>query len=533
MPKQFQFREGAREQLMQGIDLMAKTVGITLGPNGRNVILDKEFGPPQVCSDGVTIAKEIELEEPFLNMGAQLLKEAASKTNDAVGDGTTTSTILAQSILKNGFKNIAAGADPMALKRGIDKAVDAMTEELKGMSKSVTDDAQISQVAVLSAHDEEMGNLIGSIIGKIGKDGVVSVEESRGLDYDVEYVEGMEIDRGYLSPYFVTDQERMVAELEDPYIFLTSEKISSAEELVPFMEKFSAVGRNLVIIAEDIDGQALATLVVNKMRGTINCLGVKAPAFGDRRKAILEDMSILFGATVISGETGRTLDSVEISDLGKCRRVVSTKDDTTFVEGGGEQVDIEARVSNIKSQASETKSDYDREKLDERAAKLSGGVSVIKVGAATEIELKEKKQRLEDALSATRAAMEEGILPGGGTSLIRAAENLRSKFEGSTDEDTGARIVFDSVTAPLELLVQNAGFSGPVVVEAVKNGEDDYGFDAEKDRYGSMYEYGIIDPVKVTRSALENAASISAMVLTTESLITELDPPKLPAPFDD
>ena len=331
MPKQFQFREGAREQLMQGIDLMAKTVGITLGPNGRNVILDKEFGPPQVCSDGVTIAKEIELEEPFLNMGAQLLKEAASKTNDAVGDGTTTSPILAQSILKNGFKNIAAGADPMALKRGIDKAVDAMTEELKGMSKSVTDDAQISQVAVLSAHDDEMGNFIGSIIGKIGKDGVVSVEESRGLDYDVEYVEGMEIDRGYLSPYFVTDQERMVAELEDPYIFLTSEKISSAEELVPFMEKFSAVGRNLVIIAEDIDGQALATLVVNKMRGTINCLGVKAPAFGDRRKAILEDMSILFGTTVISGETGRTLDSVEISDLGKCRRVLSTKDDTTFV----------------------------------------------------------------------------------------------------------------------------------------------------------------------------------------------------------
>mgnify|MGYP000956412702 CR=1 FL=1 len=533
MPKQFQFREDARGQLMEGIDLMAKTVGITLGPNGRNVILDKEFGPPQVCSDGVTIAKEIELEAPFLNMGAQLLKEAASKTNDDVGDGTTTSTILAQAILRNGFRNVAAGADPMALKRGMDKVVDSMTRELKNMSTSVTEDAQIAQVATLSAHDEEMGQLIGSIVSKIGKDGVVSVEESRGLNYEVEYVEGMEIDRGYLSPYFVTDQDRMVAELAEPHILLTSEKISSVEDLLPFLEKFSPVGKDLVIIAEDIDGQALATLVVNKMRGTMNCLGIKAPAFGDRRKAILEDMSILFGATVISGETGRKLDSIEISDLGRCRRVVATKDDTTFVEGAGNTDDIEARVSNIQTQAKETKSDYDREKLEERAAKMSGGVSVIKVGAATEVELKEKKQRLEDALSATRAAMEEGILPGGGTSLVRVAEMVRTEFVGNTDEETGARIILDSVTAPLQLLVENAGFSGAVVVEAVRNGSGDYGFDAEKDRYGSMFEYGIIDPVKVTRSALENAASISAMVLTTESLITELDPPKLPAPFDD
>ena len=526
MPKQFQFKDDARSQLMEGIDLMARTVGITLGPNGRNVILEKEFGPPQVCSDGVTIAKEIELPEPFLNMGAQLLKEAASKTNDDVGDGTTTSTILAQAILKNGFKNIAAGADPMALKRGIDQAVDVMTKELISMSKEVTGDDQISQVAILSAHDEKMGELIGQVMSKIGKDGVVTVEESRGLDYEIEYVEGMEIDRGYLSPYFVTDQDRMVTELDEPYILITSEKITNIEEIIPFLEKFNAIGRELVLIAEDIEEQALATLVVNKMKGTLNCLGVKAPAFGDRRKAILEDMSILFGGTVISEETGRKLDSVEISDLGRCRRVISTKDSTTFVEGGGDS-DL------IESQAQETKSDYDKEKLEERAARLSGGVSIIKVGAATEIELKEKKQRVEDALSATRAAMEEGILPGGGTSLIRIAEDIRKDFSDNSDEATGARIVLDSVDAPVKLLVQNAGFSGPVVLDAIKKGTEDYGFDAENDRYGSMYEFGVIDPVKVTRSALENAASIAGMVLTTESLITELDPPKLPAPFDD
>jgi len=533
MAKQFQFKEDAREQLMQGIDLMAKTVGITLGPNGRNVVLDKEFGPPQVCSDGVTIAKEIELEEPFLNMGAQLLKEAASKTNDMVGDGTTTSTILAQAILKAGFRNVAAGADPMALKRGIDRAIDVITDELKLMAREVTDEQQVAQVAVLSAHEDEMGNLIGSVISKVGKDGVVTVEESRGLAYEVEYVDGMEIDRGYLSPYFVTDQERMVAELLEPYVLLTSEKISSVEDLVPFLEKFSAIGGNLVIIAEDIEGQALATLVVNKMKGGMNCLGVKAPAFGDRRKSILDDMATLFGATVISAETGRKLDSIEIADLGRCRRVISTKDDTTFIEGNGSADEIAARVNNIKSQAEETSSDYDREKLEERAAKLSGGVSVIRVGASTEVELKEKKQRLEDALSATRAAMEEGILPGGGTSLIRASQKVREGFTSENDEAIGANIVFDSVTAPVELLVNNAGFSGAVVVNTVKEGSGDFGFDAERNQYGNMYDLGIIDPMKVTRAALENAASIAGMVLTTESLITELDPPKLPAPFDD
>lgn len=533
MPKQFQFREDARQQLMEGIDLMARTVGITLGPNGRNVILEQEFGPPQVCSDGVTIAKEIELEEPFHNMGAQLLKEAASKTNDDVGDGTTTSTILAQAMLKNGFKNIAAGADPMLIKQGILKAIEAMVIELKSMSKSVTENEQISQIAVLSAHDQEMGELVGSVINKVGKDGVISVEQSPGIKYEVEYVEGMEIDRGYLSPYFVTDQDKMITELNQPYILITSEKIESIDVLIPFLEKFSAIGKELIIVAEDIEGQALATLVVNKMRGTINCLGVKAPAFGDRRKAILEDMAILFGANVISSETGRTFDSIEISDLGRCRRVTATKDSTTFIEGSGSQADIDARVANINNQATQTQSDYDKEKLEERAAKLSGGVSVIKVGAPTEVELKEKRQRLEDALASTRAAMEEGILPGGGTSLVRAAEKISADFQGTSDIDTGARIVLNSVTAPLSLLVQNAGFSGSVVVDAIKKGSDDYGFDAENNRYGSMYEYGIIDPLKVTRSALENAASISAMVLTTESLITELNPPKLPAPFDD
>ena len=405
--------------------------------------------------------------------------------------------------------------------------------ELINVSKDVAGDEQIAQVAVLSAHDEKMGQLIGQVMSKVGKDGVVTVEESPGLDYEVEYVEGMEIDRGYLSPYFVTDQDRMVTELNEPYILITSEKISTLEELLPFLEKFSAVGRELVLIAEDIEEQALATLVVNKMKGTLNCLGVKAPGFGDRRKAILEDMSILFGGTVISSETGRTFDSIEISDLGRCRRVISTKDSSTFVEGRGEASLIDARVSNIKSQAQETKSDYDREKLEERAAKLSGGVSIIKVGASTEVDLKEKKQRVEDALSATRAAMEEGILPGGGTALIRIAADLRDNYSNSSDEATGSRIVWDSVEAPVVLLVQNAGFSGPVVLEAIKEGSGDYGFDAENDRYGSMYEFGVIDPVKVTRSALENAASIAGMVLTTESLVTELDPPKLPAPFDD
>ena len=533
MPKQFRFSEDARSQLMEGMDTMAKAVGVTLGPSGRNVVLEKDFGPPLVCSDGVTIAKEIELKEPFENMGAQLLKEAASKTNDAVGDGTTTSTILAQAILHQGFKNVAAGVNPMALKRGIEKAVEALKAEIQAMARPVKGKDQIAQVAILASHDEEMGNLIADVMDKVGNEGIVTVEESKGLRYEVEYVEGMQIDRGYVSPYLVTDPERMTAELEDPYILVTTEKISAISDLLPLLEKLSAVSKSLVVVAEDVDGEALATLVVNKLRGNLNCLAVKAPAFGDRRKAILEDMGILFGANVISKDAGRNLDSAEVSDLGRCRRLIATKDDTTFVEGAGDAAAIEARIKQIRLQAEETTSDYDREKLEERAAKLSGGVSVIKVGAATEVELREKKQRLEDALSATRAAMDEGIVPGGGTALVRAAQAIKDKLKAEGEERTGIDIVAAAVEMPVMLIADNAGLGGQVVLDGVKKGEDDWGFDAEVGKFGNMFEMGIVDPAKVTRSALENAASVAGMVLTTESLITELNPPKLPAPYDE
>ena len=533
MAKQFQHREDARAQLMEGIDTLARAVGVTLGPAGRNVVLGKDFGAPLVCSDGVTIAKEIELEEPFQNMGAQLVKQAASKTNDAVGDGTTTSTILAQSMLQQGFKNVAAGANPMALKRGIEKAVEALRAELEEMAQPVEGNDQIQRVAILAAHNEEMGNLIGDVLGKVGTQGIVTVEESKGLSFEVEYVEGMQIDRGYMSPYFVTNQERMIAELEEPYILVTTEKISAMTDLLPLLEKLTAVSRNLVIVAEDVEGEALATLVVNKLKGNLNCLAVKAPAFGDRRTAILEDMAILFGATVISKDVGRNLDSTTVSDLGRCRRLVATKDDTTFVEGAGDHKAIEGRIKQIRLQAEETTSDYDREKLEERAAKLSGGVSVIKVGAATEVELREKKQRLEDALSASRAAMEEGIVAGGGTSLVRAAQAIVGKVQADGDEGTGVGIVTEAIEEPLRLIADNAGFAGAVILDGVKNGEDDWGFDAEAQRFGNLIELGIIDPVKVTRAALQNAASVAGMVLTTESLITELKPKKLPPPYDD
>ena len=533
MPKQFRFREEAWQQLLGGIDTLARAVGVTLGPSGRNVILGKDFGPPQVCSDGVTIAKEIELKDPFENIGAQLVKVAASKTNDVVGDGTTTSTILAQSMIRHGFKNIAAGSDQMALKRGIEKAVGLIREEVTSMSVPVKDSGQIAQVAVLAAHEDEMGNLIAGVLDKVGFDGVVTVEESKGLGYEVEYVEGMQIDRGYSSPYFVTDPQKMLAEIEDPYILITSEKISSMTELVPILEKLSPVTKNVVIIAEDVDGEALATLVVNKLRGNLNCLAIKAPGFGDRRKAMLEDMAVLFGANIISKEIGRDLDSVEVADLGRCRRIIATKDDTTFVEGSGDSSDVEARVRQIRAQAEDTSSDYDREKLEERAAKLSGGVAVISVGSATEVELRERKQRMEDALSATRAAMEEGIVAGGGTALVRAAQKARELVTLEGDERTGAEVVFSAVEAPLMLIADNAGFSGRVVLDSVIKGEGDFGFDAEANEYGSMFKLGIVDPTKVARAALENAASVASMVLTTDSLITELNPPKLPAPYDD
>ena len=520
--KQLTYSEDARKSLKTGIDTLADAVKITLGPRGRNVILDKKFGPPQVCSDGVTIAKEIELPEAFENMGAQLIKEAASKTNDAAGDGTTTSVVLAQHIINDGFRNVTAGANPMALKRGIDKAVGGIVEELKKMSTSVDSRDQIAQVAALSAHEDAIGQTIADAMEKVGKDGVITVEESKGLNDETEYVEGMQVDRGYISPYFITNADRMETVIEEPYIIITDKKVSAVSDILPVLEKLLQVGRkNVVVIAEDVEGEALATLVVNKLRGTLNVLTVKAPGFGDRRKAMLEDISILTGATVISEETGRKLDSATINDMGQARRVTATKDDCTIVEGKGSEEAIKGRINQIKTQIEDTTSDYDREKLQERMAKLSGGVAVIKVGAATEVELKERKGRVEDALSATRAAVEEGIVPGGGVALVRAQRALGElKLEG--DELVGAGIVRRSLEVPLRLIVQNAGQEGAVVLEAVRQHEDDYGYDAEIGEYAHMLQQGIVDPVKVARSALQNAASVAGMVLTTESMITEI-----------
>jgi len=532
MAKQLMFSEEARSQMKRGIDIMADTVGVTLGPKGRNVVLDKKFGPPQVCSDGVTIAKEIELEDPFENMGAQLLKEAASKTNDVAGDGTTTATVLAQAIVHEGFKNIAAGANPMALKRGIEKSVVALKESLEKMSTPVEGREQIAQVASLSAHDDEMGNLIADVMEKVGKDGVITVEESKGLNYEQEFVEGMQIDRGYISPYFITDQDRMETVIEEPYILITDKKISAVADILPGLEKILQIGKNVVIVGEDIDGEALATLVVNKLRGTLNCLAVKAPGFGDRRKAMLEDMAILTNAHVISEEVGRKLDSVTIEDLGRARRVVADKENTTFVDGAGAEDAIQGRINQIRAQIDETTSDFDREKLQERLAKLSGGVAIIKVGAATEVELKEKKNRVEDALSATRAAVEEGIVPGGGLALIRSRDAV-DKLKLTGDEATGAAILKSALERPLKLIAENTGVSGAVVLSESLKAEGDWGYDAEVGEYGPLLERGIMDPAKVTRAAVENAASVASMVLTTESLITDIkeaQPAMPPAP---
>jgi chaperonin GroEL len=522
--KQLIFSEEARKQLKTGIDILTDTVKVTLGPRGRNVILDKKFGPPQVCSDGVTIAKEIELPDPFENMGAQLLKETASKTNDAAGDGTTTSVILAQAIIAEGFRNTAAGANPMALKRGIEKAVSGVVAELKAMSRSVDSREQIAQVAALSAHEDAIGQTIADAMEKVGKDGVITVEESKGISDEIEYVEGMQIDRGYISPYFVTNSERMETDVENPYIIITDKKISAVSDLVPVLEKLIQIGKkDVVIISEDVDGEALATLVVNKLRGTLNCLAVKAPGFGDRRKAMLEDIAILTGGTVVSEETGRKLDSTTVADMGQARRVTSNKEETTIVEGKGSEEAIKGRITQIRSQIEDTTSEFDREKLQERMAKLAGGVAVIKVGAATEVELKERKARHEDALSATRAAVEEGIVPGGGVALVRAQRALDAvtkKLE--SDELVGANIVRKSLEMPLRLIAQNSDREAAVVLEQVRNQSDDYGFDAEIGEFGPMFEKGIVDPAKVTRSALQNASSVAAMVLTTESMITEI-----------
>ena len=524
--KKLVYAEDARKSLRAGIDILADAVKITLGPRGRNVVLDKKFGPPQVCSDGVTIAKEIELPDAFENMGAQLLKEAATKTNDAAGDGTTTSIVLSQAIIHEGFKNVTAGTNPMAIKRGIEHAVARIVAELQGMSQPVETRERIGQVASLSAHEDAIGETIAEAMEKVGKDGVITVEESRGLTDEIEYVEGMQVDRGYTSPYFITNTERMEAVIEDAYLIITDKKVSSVADLVPALEKLLQAGqKNVVIVAEDIDGEALATLVVNKLRGIMNVLAIKAPGFGDRRKAMLEDIAILTGGTVISEETGRRMDSATIEDFGRARRISSTKDDTTIVEGHGSEEAIQARISQLKAQIEDTTSEYDREKLQERMAKLSGGVAVIKVGAATEIELKERKARVEDALSATRAAVEEGIVPGGGVALVRVQRALDT-VEGLTiDEMVGVNVIRRALEQPLKLIVENAGSEGAVVLNQVKDQSDDYGYDAELGEFGPMLERGIIDPVKVTRSALQNAASVAGMVLTTESMITEIPEP--------
>ena len=521
MAKQVIFGEEARRALKRGVDALADAVKVTLGPKGRCVVLDKKFGPPTVINDGVTIAKEIELPDPFENMGAQLVKEAATKTNDIAGDGTTTATVLAQAIVHEGFKNIAAGADSMALKRGIEKGVAAIVEELKKRATPVTGKQQIAQVASISAADPEIGALIAEVMDKVGKDGVITVEESKGIKYETEYVEGMQFDRGYISPYFVTNAERMETVIEDPYILLTDKKISAVADLVPALEKMLQVSKNLMIVAEDVDGEALATLVVNKLRGTLNCLAIKAPGFGDRRKAMLEDMAILTGGRVISEEVGRKLDSVTVADLGRARRAVANKDETTVVEGKGSEEDIQARIKQIKAQIEETTSDFDREKLQERLAKLAGGVAIIKVGAATEVELKEKKHRVEDALSATRAAVEEGILPGGGVALINVLHVL-DKVKVTGDEATGVSILKKALEEPIKMIATNAGMEGSVVVDKVKRSKAGVGFDAIKMDYGDMVDKGIIDPAKVTRAGLQNASSIAAMLLTTEALVTDL-----------
>ena len=524
MAKQLVFSEDARKLLKSGVDVLADSVKVTLGPGGRNVVLDKKFGPPQICSDGVTIAKEIELEAPFENMGAQILKEAASKTNDAAGDGTTTSVVLAQAIIHEGFKNVAAGADPMAMKRGIEKAVVAIKSDIKDMSSQVEGKAQIAQVASLSAHETLIGDLIAEVMEKVGKDGVITVEESKGLENETEYVEGMQVDRGYVSPYFVTNSERMESVLDDPYILITDKKLSAMNDLLPVLERVLQVSKNLVIVAEDLEGEALATMVVNKLRGTLNCLAVKAPGFGDRRKAMLEDIAILTGGTVLSEDVGRKLDSATVADLGRCRRVTSNKDETTFVEGHGAEEEIQGRIKQIRAQIEETTSEFDREKLQERMAKLSGGVAIIKVGGATEGELKEKKNRVEDALSATRAAVEEGIVPGGGVALVRAQKSLDGVLNSlDGDERTGAAIVGKALDEPVKIIVENVGGEGAVVLDAIKSQDkSDWGFDAERMAYGNMLEFGIIDPAKVTRVSCEKAASVAAMVFTTESMITDI-----------
>ncbi len=538
--KQLVFQDDARRRLKVGIDTMARAVATTLGPKGRNVALDKKWGAPTITHDGVTVAKEIELEDPFENMGAQLLKEAATKTNDIAGDGTTTATVLAHMLVTEGLKNVAAGANPMLLKRGIEKAIEAVAAAIKGMAIETNTREDIANIASISAQDREIGDLIAEVMDKVGKDGVVTVEESKGLAFETEYVEGMQFDRGYISPYFITSPESMEAVLEEPYVLINEKKISAATDIVPVLEKLVQVGkRNLLIIAEDVDGEALATLVLNKLRGTFNLLAIKAPGFGDRRKAMLQDIAILTNATVISEETGRKLETATVADLGRCDKVVADKDDTTIVGGAGGEDAIKGRIAQIKAEIENTTSDYDKEKLQERLAKLAGGVAVIRVGAATEVELKEKKHRVEDALSATRAAVEEGIVPGGGVALVNALVALDKVKTDYPDEATAVNMVRRALEEPMRGIASNAGMDGAVVVGEVRRLQkekknDHIGYDVMSGEYRDMTKAGIIDPAKVTRGALENAASIAAMILTTEALVTDIPekekPPAAPPP---
>ncbi|MEY4080017.1 MAG: 60 kDa chaperonin [Actinomycetota bacterium] len=531
MAKQLKFHDEARRALEAGVNKLADAVKVTLGPKGRNVVLDKKFGAPTITNDGVSIAKEVEIDDPFENMGAQLVKEVATKTNDVAGDGTTTATVLAQAIVQQGMRNVAAGANPMGLKRGIEKAVAAAVESIKGQAKEVDDKSDISSVATISAADAAIGGVIADAIDKVGKDGVVTVEESNTFGIELDFTEGMQFDKGYLSPYFVTDQDRQEAIIDEPYILFYSSKISSVQSLLPALESVMKTGRPLLIIAEDVEGEALATLVVNKIRGTFNSTAVKAPGFGDRRKAMLQDMATLTGGQVISEEVGLKLENVTLDLLGRAKRVIITKDTTTIVDGAGDKADVAGRVNQIKTEIDNTDSDWDREKLQERLAKLAGGVALIKVGAATEVELKEKKHRIEDAISATRAAIEEGVVAGGGTALLRSRASVLKVVESLTgDEATGARTVYDALVAPAKHIADNAGLEGSVVVQRVESETGSTGLNAATGEYVDMVKAGIIDPAKVTRAALQNAASIAALVLTTECLVAD-KPEKNPAPM--
>ena len=522
MAKEIFFNTNARDRIKKGVDTLANAVKVTLGPKGRNVVIDKKFGAPTVTKDGVSVAKEIELKDGIENMGAQLVKEVASKTADSAGDGTTTATVLAQSIFAHGIKNVAAGANPMDLKRGIDKAVEAVVANLAQQSKIIDSSNEITQVASISANnDDEIGQMIAHAMDKVGKDGVITVEEAKGTETDVKLVEGMQFDRGYLSPYFVTNTERMEAELESPYILIYDKKISSMKELLPVLEAVAQTGKPLLIIAEDVDGEALATLVVNKIRGSLKIAAVKAPGFGDRRKAMLEDIAVLTGGTVISEERGYKLENATLDYLGTAEKINIDKDNTVVVNGSGEKSDIEARINQIKSQIENTTSDYDREKLQERLAKLSGGVAILYIGAATEVEMKEKKDRVDDALHATRAAVEEGVVAGGGVALVRAISALDNMEADNADQKTGINIIRMALESPLRVIVENAGQEGSVVIQKVREGKDDYGFNARTDKYENLFEAGVIDPTKVTRLALENASSIAALLLTTECVIAD------------